>query len=116
MPKGFTLRKSTSMLEFRKVFSKDLIYNRYIAQEQQEEHQKSRRTSTNLEHELTTLPKKRNYLLLTLYEQIWIISNLNAMDVQRESEPTADAFLGPLSARSAMLSILQSKILSFQCL
>jgi hypothetical protein len=38
------------------------------------------------------------------------------VDVQRESEPTADAFLGPLSARSAMLSILQSKILSFQCL
>jgi Transposase IS4 len=59
--KYFTQRQPTSMLEFRKAFSKELIYNRYIAQEQQEEHRRSRRTSRNLEHELTTLPKKRKF-------------------------------------------------------
>jgi Transposase IS4 len=50
-----------SQLSFRKQFSNALIYNKYIVQEREENVRRSKRRSSNLDHELLTLPRGKKF-------------------------------------------------------
>lgn len=57
-------KKKTATLDFRKEFSKELIYNKYVTQEQREEQEsrrRSQRLALNVEHKLLHLPKNKKF-------------------------------------------------------